>query len=138
MAKWMIRAGSELLAEGSMIVPVPLHPARLIQRRFNQSAELGRVIAGRTGLEFRSDILKKVRQTRPQVGLSSNERLRNVQGSFRVAVEMKPVLASRKVILVDDVYTSGATAKSASRVLLRAGAASVSVLTFARVENHDD
>lgn len=138
MATWMIRAGSELLAEGDMIVPVPLHQARLIQRRFNQSAELGRVIAGRAGLEFRPDILRRIRKTRPQVGLSSSERLRNVQGSFRVPVETKPDLAARKVILIDDVYTSGATVKSASRALLRAGAASVSVLTFARVENHED
>jgi ComF family protein len=138
MAKWMVVAGREMLVPDTIIVPVPLHPARLLQRRFNQSAELGRVIAKSTGMAFRPDWLLRVRKTRQQVGLSSSQRARNVQGSFRVPVERKPELAGKRIVLIDDVYTSGATAKAATRALKRGGAASVSVLTFARVETHGD
>ena len=137
MAKWMKRAGAELLLPGRLIVPVPLHPARLLQRRFNQSAELGRIIARESGLAFRPEVLARVRKTKQQVGLTSRERLANVQGSFRVPPEKKPELAKQDVVLIDDVYTSGATVKAASRALKRGGASNVFVLTFARVESHE-
>ncbi len=136
LANWMVAAGRELLLPGRVIVPVPLHRSRLLQRRFNQSAELARAVARGSGLTYRPGWLVRHRPTRQQVGLSSSERARNVQGSFRVPSLRKPEVTGSHVVLIDDVYTSGSTVKSATRTLLKGGAASVCVLTFARVETH--
>jgi ComF family protein len=135
MAKWMVTAGQELFADKPMVVPVPLHRFRLFQRRFNQAAELARYICNSTGLEFRPVILQRSRKTNQQVGLSGQQRERNVRGAFRVPPNKKMELTGRRVLLIDDVYTSGATVKAATRALIRAGAYAVDVLTFARVES---
>jgi len=133
MGTWMARAGAELIAEADLVVPVPLHYRRLWWRRFNQSAALARTIATRAGKTFAPTALVRVRATPQQVGLSAEERDRNVRGAFRVAPGEKPAIAGRRILLVDDVYTTGATAKAATRALLRGGAAAVDVLVFARV-----
>jgi ComF family protein len=133
MAGWMVRAGSELLAEADVIVPVPLHRRRLWWRRYNQSALLAQAVSGLSGRNLAGAALVRVRATAQQVGLTADERDRNVRGAFRVGVEHKPAVAGRRVLLVDDVYTTGATARAATRALLRAGAAAVDVLVFARV-----
>ena len=133
MGRWMARAGAVLLGEADAIVPVPLHPVRLWRRRANQAAALGVVVSKASGVSLQADWLLRSKATRPQVGLSRSERGLNLQGSFRVPAAAKPVLAGRRIVLVDDVLTTGATANACSRVLLRAGAASVDVLTFARV-----
>lgn len=133
MANWMTRSGAELIADCEIIAPVPLHFRRLWWRRFNQSGELGKAIAGRTGKPFSPRLLQRVRATRHQVGLSAGERDRNVRGVFRVPAAARNTVAGRRVLLVDDVYTTGATVKAASRTLLRAGASAVDVLVFARV-----
>ncbi|MDH3195557.1 MAG: ComF family protein [Hyphomicrobiales bacterium] len=133
MARAMIRAGRELLADCALIVPVPLHPQRLWLRRFNQAALLSDRIGRESGIGVQPMVLKRIRRTRQQVGLSARERDANVRGAFRVSMPEKTVIAGRRVLLVDDVYTSGATARAASRALLRGGAAAVDVLTFARV-----
>lgn len=135
MANWMVQAGRELFEDDPVIIPVPLHPLRLIQRRFNQSAVLARHISKMTGLAFWHDVLTKRKNTLPQVGLNALERAHNVQGAFWVKEAQKIRLSGQKVVLIDDVYTSGATAKSASKALLRAGAKTIYVLTFARVES---
>lgn len=134
LANWMITAGHELFEQNPVIIPVPLYPLRLIGRRYNQSSELARHIGKQTGLNFRPDILIRHRRTKQQVGLGSKERERNVQGAFRVKDEMKPELLSRNVLIIDDVYTSGATVKAAARALMRGGSTNIDVLTFARVE----
>jgi len=134
LARWMVTAGKELLADNPLVVPVPLHRMRLLQRRFNQSGELARHICLRSGLEFKPSLLIRSRKTAQQVGLSGAERERNVRGAFRVPADKKIELTGRQVLLIDDVYTSGATVKAASRALKRSGASSVDVLTFARVE----
>jgi ComF family protein len=131
----MRRAGSELLAECSLIVPIPLHNFRLWQRRFNQAAVLAGEIARLSGLPSDPFVLKRIRPTRQQVGLSAVQRRDNMAGAFRVPEDARQRIAGRQLLLVDDVYTSGATAKAATRALLRGGAASVDVLTFARVVN---
>jgi ComF family protein len=131
IARWMVRAGGDLLADADLIAPVPLHPLRLWRRRFNQAAALAREIARQTGKPCDLGALRRVKATRSQVGLSRTQRAENVQGAFRVADGVE--LRGRKVVLVDDVLTSGATANAASRILLRAGAARVDVLVFARV-----
>lgn len=133
MATAMFRAGRTLLAEAALIVPVPLYRWRLWQRRFNQSAELGASLSRLAGVPHDPFVLERRRSTRRQVGLSAAQREENVRGAFRVRETARPRIAAKPVLLVDDVYTSGATAKAATRALLRAGAASVDVLTFARV-----
>lgn len=133
MGKWIGNAGREILAEADALVPVPLHWRRLWARRFNQSAMLAAAIAAESGVPVATGALKRVKPTAQQVGLSRTERAANVQGAFRVPDEGKAVVAGRRLVLVDDVLTSGATVEGCARALLRAGAANVDVLIFARV-----
>jgi ComF family protein len=133
MARWMARAGAELLADADVIVPVPLHRRRFLWRRFNQSAELARALARRADKPFEPTALIRVKITRQQVGLGLRERQDNVRGAFQVPPEADIKVRGRNVLIVDDVYTTGATVSAAARGLKRGGAVSVDVLTFARV-----
>jgi ComF family protein len=133
IAGWLAVAGRELLADCDLLVPVPLHWQRLLSRRFNQSAELARHVGLVCGKNYAPLVLERGRRTRQQVGLSASQRALNVQGAFRVPPAARPAVSGMKVLLVDDVYTSGATARACTRALKRAGAASVDVLTFATV-----
>jgi ComF family protein len=133
MARWMLRAGSDIIADADIVVPVPLHWRRFFSRRFNQSAELARAVAGLTGKRFEPSAVRRVKVTRQQVGLGQREREDNVRGAFRVPSEAEIHVTGRHVLLVDDVYTTGATVSAVARALKKAGAASIDVLTFARV-----
>jgi len=133
MGVWMARAGQEVVAEADVIVPIPLHRWRLWRRRFNQSAMLAAAVAGEAKKPVDLSALRRVKATRQQVGLTANERDDNVRGAFLVARADRAAIEGRRVLLVDDVYTTGATTKAATRALLRAGAAAVDVLVFARV-----
>jgi ComF family protein len=133
MGQWMARAGREVLGGADALVPVPLHWRRLWARRFNQSAALAGVISGLAGVPVVYGGLKRVRATPQQVGKSKTERADNVQGAFRVAVEHESDIAGRRLVLIDDVLTSGATVDACARALSRAGAGHVDVLVFARV-----
>ena len=133
MGRWMARAGRELLDEADVLVPVPLHWRRAWHRRYNQSGALARVIARQTGVRLSTEALRRIRPTQQQIGLSRPQRASNVQGAFKVASHRQSEIQGRRVILVDDVLTSGATADACARALLRAKAASVDVLVFARV-----
>jgi ComF family protein len=133
MGRWMARAGAELLDEADVLIPVPLHRLRLAHRRFNQSAALARTIAQNSGVPLRCDLLTRPKPTPPQVGLTRRLRAKNMQGAFAVAEAKRIEIAGCRVVLVDDVMTSGATLNAASRVLLRAGAKQVDALVFARV-----
>ncbi|MEJ8570326.1 ComF family protein [Microbaculum marinum] len=133
MAGLMVRSGQELLETCDVVVPIPLHRRRLFGRRFNQAAALAGRIAGLAGCDYQPMAVQRVKSTRHQVGLSAAERRRNVAGAFRVAVEARPLVEGRRVVLVDDVLTTGATANACARACLRAGAAGVDVLVFARV-----
>ena len=115
------------------LVPVPLHWRRLWSRRFNQAATLAQTVSRISGVAVAHDFLKRVRATRQQVGLTQAERARNVQGAFRVPREVRPQVLGKRLLLVDDVLTSGATLDTCARILLRAGASNVDVLVFARV-----
>jgi ComF family protein len=133
LGRWMMQAGGALLAEADALVPVPLHWRRLWWRRFNQSAALAAVVAAQTKLPVAHAALARVKATRQQVGLTKSERADNVQGAFRVRSEARADVKDRRLVLVDDVLTSGATVDACARALLRAGAAAVDVLVFARV-----
>jgi ComF family protein len=132
-AVWMARAGAELLADAGLIVPVPLHRWRLFQRRYNQSALLAWQLARLSGVPCVPDLLQRRRNTPSQGRLSPAGRSRNVAGAFRVAPRHAGRLKGRRVLLVDDVLTTGATVAACARVLKRGGAAGVDVLTLARV-----
>ena len=133
MAGWMIRAGGELIAASDAVIAVPLHRRRLFGRAYNQSGELARAISRGTGLPLLSGVLDRRKATAPQVGLGRTARIANLSGAFAVPPARRPLIAGKRVLLVDDVLTTGATVNAASKVLLRAGAAQVDVLTFARV-----
>ncbi len=133
MGRWMVRAGQDILADADLLVPVPLHRRRLWWRRFNQSALLAEAIGHRTGVAHAPAALARIRPTRQQVGLTGRERDANMRGAFRVSAETRQTLHDRRVVLVDDVITSGATIAACTRALLRAKARQVDVLAFARV-----
>ena len=119
--------------DADALVPVPLHWRRLWMRRFNQSSLLAKAISQECGVAVAETALKRVKATAQQVGLSQSERAQNVQGAFRVPPERRAEVAGRRLVLVDDVLTSGATSDACARALLRAGARNVDVLVFARV-----
>jgi ComF family protein len=133
MGRWMARAGRELLAQADALIPVPLHWRRGWSRRYNQSGALARIIERQSGVKLVSEALRRVRPTEQQIGLSRSQRASNVQGAFKVAPERAADIQGRRLILIDDVLTSGATVDACARALLRAKAASVDVLVFARV-----
>jgi ComF family protein len=133
MGRWMARAGRELLGQADVLVPVPLHWRRGWSRRYNQSGALARAIGRQSGVEVATEALRRVRATEQQIGLSRAQRASNVQGAFKVAPDRMADIQGRRVVLVDDVLTSGATTDACARALLRAKAAQVDVLVFARV-----
>ncbi len=133
MGRWMARAGRELMHDADALLPVPLHWRRLWARRFNQSAALARAISDICGVPMLDGALSRIRATPQQVGLSKAARADNVQGAFRVPADQKINVAGRRLVLIDDVLTSGATVDTCVRALLRAGAAHVDVVVFARV-----
>lgn len=118
------------LGETSLVIPVPLHLRRLRQRGFNQSLLLAKALGKRHGIPVDARSLRRPVASDPQVSLGRRERERNVRGVF--AVEDAGRVKGMDVLLVDDVYTTGSTLKECARVLLRAGAREVSVLTLAR------
>jgi ComF family protein len=133
MGRWMARAGRELFGQADALVPVPLHWRRQWARRLNQSAALAAEISRASGVITLNGVLKRKRATPQQVGLSKAERAANMQGAFKVSADSAAAVRGKRLILVDDVLTSGATAEACTKTLLRAGAAHVDVLVFARV-----
>ena len=129
----MIASGAVLIRETDCVVPVPLHRWRLWRRRFNQAALLARPIARAGAKPFVPQALARVKATRSQVGLTRAGRAENLQGAFRVPPTQRALVQGRRVLLIDDVTTTGATANAAARALLRGGATSVDLLTFALV-----
>jgi ComF family protein len=132
-AVWMIRIGRELIGRADVIAPVPLHWRRLIRRRYNQAAELARRIARETGTPCNPGLLRRIRATEMQRGLTRDERRANLGGAFAVPRRAAARLEGARVLLVDDVYTSGATLSACAEALRAAGAAQVDALCLARV-----
>jgi ComF family protein len=133
LAGWLVGAGQDLFTDADLIVPVPLTRRRLIQRQFNQSALLARDVSRLTGIAWNARALAKLRETLPQVTLSGAARRQNLRGAFAVTTVGRSRLQGRRVVVIDDVVTTGATAEAAAKALLDAGAARVDILTLARV-----
>jgi ComF family protein len=133
-ARWLSRAARDLLADADVIVPVPLHPFRLLSRRYNQAAEIARPLSALSGVAYLPDALVRGRATESQGGKSGSGRKRNVAGAFQVPPARAAQVADRRVLLVDDVLTTGATAEGCARALKAAGAARVDLAVVARVK----
>lgn len=130
---WLQQAAESLLPGIDAIVPVPLHWVRLIRRRYNQAALLGHALAAETGIPCWPDVLLRTRNTPTQGHLSAAERQENVSRAFSVRPERRDRLKDKTILLVDDVYTTGATLSECTRALLAAGVQRVEVVTLARV-----
>ncbi|HTK36606.1 MAG TPA: ComF family protein [Caulobacteraceae bacterium] len=132
-AGWLSRAAAELVEQADLIAPTPLHPLRLFTRRYNQSAEIARILARRARRTYAPQLLRRRRATENQGGKSGRGRRLNVQGAFEVTPAQAARLAGKRVLLIDDVLTTGATAEACARALLKAGAAAVDLGVVARV-----
>ena len=134
-SRWLGRAAAELIEEADAIVPVPMHPLRLIRRRYNQAAEMARPLARRAGLPYWPGALKRKRAGESQAGKSGSGRRRNVAGAYACPAGWERRLKDRRILLVDDVMTTGATAEACAKALLKAGARSVDLSVIARVRD---
>ncbi len=129
LGAWMAE-GVRMALRPDVVMPVPLHRKRLRQRGFNQSLLLAHGVSERSAILLSFDNLQRIRFTRPQVELSGEERMRNVSGAF--ALRHPAEVEGKQVLLIDDVYTTGATLSECAEVLKEAGASSVIALTLAR------
>lgn len=132
-APLMIRAAGKMIENADMLIPVPLHRWRLLSRRYNQSAMLSAELARLADIPSYPLALRRIRATPSQGHLKAAERHANVRKAFAVHPAYLKAIAGKSVILVDDVFTSGATVGECARTLLKAGARRVDVLTIARV-----
>ena len=132
-ARWMTSAGAELIADCDVIVPVPIHPWRLFRRGYNQSAVLAQTIGRLSGKPVSVSQLIRHKLKRPQVGLKGADRRRNPRGAFKVRNAAAKPFAGRRVLLIDDVITTGATISACARELRAAGAIGVDVLALTLV-----
>ena len=129
--RWLTQAGLDLLADTDILVPIPLHRLKLLKRRFNQSAILAAELARCSGHRTAPMALKRTRATAPQFGLTAAQRQTNVRGAFCVPARHRGEIKGRRVLLIDDVITTGATVTAATRALFDAGAETVDVLALA-------
>ena len=130
---WLKRVGAEMLSEADFLVPVPLHRWRLLSRRYNQAAVMAFALERETGVKSLPDTLARVRATKSQGHMAMKERAENVRKAFAFNGRYAAQVKGKVIVLVDDVYTTGSTVKECTKVLLKAGAKKVHVLTLARV-----
>jgi ComF family protein len=139
LTNWLSQAGFEMLARTDFLVPIPLHPWRLWVRRYNQAALLAEGLAKATGLKTYPTLLKRVKKTKQHQGMSKAERYKNIANAFALSKRDEALVKGKTITLIDDVLTTGATVSEATRVLYKAGAQTIYVLTIARtLKNNDD
>ena len=131
-AKWMARVGADMLQDADFIVPVPLHFFKLIMRKYNQAALLAHEIAKITGKKVIADAIIRNKYTKTQAAFSHKGRFKNINGAFEVNKKYLDILRDKKILLVDDVITTGATANECAKVLINAKVAKVELLTLAK------
>lgn len=137
LTRWLLQAGNEQLVQNDVLIPVPLHRWRLFKRRFNQSALLADRLARAAGLPHWPLALQRIRATESQGHKTRAARLENIRGAFAVPQQWQKKLEGKRVLLLDDVLTSGATVNVCAKALLAGGAQSVDVLTVCRVTHND-
>ena len=130
---WMRQAAAHLTDDIDLVVPVPLHYSRLLRRRYNQAALMARAYAKSANLELGLDVLKRVRAAQSQGHLKASERYKNVRKAFALNPKFEADIRGQRILLIDDVYTTGATIKACAKTLKKAGPGKVYALTLARV-----
>lgn len=133
LGRMMAHAGQEILGDADLIIPVPMHRLRLWRRRYNQAALLAGIVANEARVELATDILLRVKRTKAQVGLRRSERRGNLVGAFALGPDGAGRIAGRRVVLIDDVRTTGSTLNACAHILRKAGASRIDVLTFTLV-----
>jgi ComF family protein len=133
LAPLLVNLGKDFLNPDSVLVPIPLHWRRLVSRRYNQSAILANAMSKISGVICWPDVLMRVRHTPPQGHKSAKDRYQNVAGAFEINSIYQDKLNDKKIVLIDDVFTTGATLDECAKVLKSAGVKSVNLLTLARV-----
>lgn len=134
---WRQAAARRLLAQGALLVPIPVRPARLSERGYNPAWELCRALAGRSGLQALPDALVRIRDAPDQHSLPLKQRRSNLTGAFATHPQHVPAITNARVILVDDVRTTGATLEHAARALRQAGALAVDACVLAQTPPPD-
>ncbi len=137
LGQWMARAGTDILTDADLLVPVPLHWSRLFRRRFNQASLLAQAVSRRTGVAVFPDALVRKKRTRALGSLGPSARRTELKGAIGVSTRARSRLIDARVVLVDDVHTTGTTLTACTAALFRAGAATVDILTFARTLKAD-
>lgn len=132
-APWMVAAGRNLLADADLLVPVPLHWTRLFARKYNQAGLLAQAVGKLADKPVAVDLLQRTKRTRKLGTSGPEQRARLVRAAFNVAQKRRPEVEARRVLLIDDVFTTGSTTSACARALRRAGATAVDVLSLARV-----
>jgi ComF family protein len=131
-ANWIKRAAKDALEDADIIIPVPLHKLRLYKRMYNQSALLAKAIARISNVKYNPYILKRIRNTTPQSGLSQKQRQGNVKNAFAINPKQLAAIKGKNIILIDDVMTTGATIEECCKILRKAGVSKIYVVTLAR------
>lgn len=131
LADWMAESAQQRIGAdpADLCLPVPMHSTRRRERTFNQAERLGRAVADRLGIPFESNLLIRCRATPPQAGLAERQRRHNVAGAF--SLRPKASVRGRRILLVDDIFTTGSTARACAKLLKEEGAARVVLLTLA-------
>ncbi len=129
---WLERVGADMIKNADIITPVPLHPLRLLKRRYNQSGIIAQHLSQSTGVPIIFDLIRRTKNTQIQGYLPRKERKKNIKNAFKITDKKQTIIKNKNIVLIDDVYTTGATVTECTKVLLQSGAANVHILTLAR------